>query len=154
LKGGFEMGAPIGNTNAEKWSLEESTKLLDKLLKAANDKDYYQIGTGINASMIEGYKFDFIGELSLEFEVYHHLITRDIPKRFPELRPTVDLLISLMERNCYSNTKKGIINTAVGIVNLKSNHKWTDRMESNQNVNGNLNILNLGSGTNPNEPTT
>jgi hypothetical protein len=130
------MGAPIGNTNAEKWSLEESTKLLDRLLKAANDKDYYQIGTGINASMIEGYKFDFIGELSLEFEVYHHLITRDIPKRFPELRPTVDLLISLMERNCYSNTKKGIINTAVGIVNLKSNHKWTDRVSNDLTTGG------------------
>ena len=136
MKGGFEMGAPIGNTNAEKWSLEESTKLLDRLLKAANDKDYYQIGTGINASMIEGYKFDFIGELSLEFEVYHHLITRDIPKRFPELSPTVDLLISLMERNCYSNTKKGIINTAVGIVNLKSNHKWTDRVSNDLTTGG------------------
>ena len=130
------MGAPIGNTNAEKWSLEESTKLLDKLLKAANDKDYYQVGTGMNASRIEGYKFDFIGELSLEFEVYHHLITRDIPKRFPELRPTVDLLISLMERNCYSNTKKGIINTAVGIVNLKSNHKWTDRVSNDLTTGG------------------
>ena len=40
-----------------------------------------------------------------------------------------------MERNCYSNTKKGIIKEATGIVNLKSNHKWTDRQTFEGDIN-------------------
>ena len=45
-------------------------------------------------------------------------------------------------------------NNPTGVIFALKNMGWTDRMESNQNVNGNLNILNLGSGTKPNEPTT
>ena len=45
-------------------------------------------------------------------------------------------------------------NNPTGVIFALKNMGWTDRVESNQNVNGNLNILNLGSGTNPNEPTT
>jgi len=123
------MAAPKGNTNAEKWSLEASTKLLKDMTDAINRKEYYLIGSGVNINKVEGYEFDFIGELACEFGVYHHLITRDIPNRFPELKQDVKYIISTLERNCYSNTKKGIINTAVGIVNLKSNHKWTDRLD-------------------------
>ena len=41
-----------------------------------------------------------------------------------------------IETNCYSNTKKGIINTAVGIVNLKSNYNWTDRLQNDVTTGG------------------
>jgi hypothetical protein len=39
-------------------------------------------------------------------------------------------LIGNLEANCYYNTKKGLIREATGIVNLKSNHKWTDRSQT------------------------
>lgn len=123
-------GAPTGNTNAEKWSLELSEELLDKAIELTDETDVYIVGTGINAMKLDGYKFDFIGEIARELEVYRDLIPRDIPKRFPELKDKVSMLISRLESNCYSNTKKGLINTATGIINLKSNHKWTDRVEN------------------------
>lgn len=134
------VGAPIGNTNAEKWTFELSENLLDKAIEMTEDLEVYIVGTGINAMRVEGYKYDFIGELAREFKVYHELITRDIPNRFPELKPKVNYLITLLESNCYSNTKKGLINTATGIINLKSNHKWTDRVESKQNHSGEISI--------------
>jgi hypothetical protein len=131
------MGAPVGNKNAEtKWTFEESEKLLDQMIEASNELDFYLIGSGQYASNVEGYKYDFIGELSLAFKVYHQLVTRDIFNKFPELRTKINTIISLMERNCYYNTKKGIINTAVGIVNLKSNHKWTDRTSTDHTTQG------------------
>ncbi len=124
------MGASNGNTNAEKWNLEEAESLLDEMIEATEEEDLYIIGSGMNASKVLGYKHDFIGELTLAFGVYHELVTRDIPKRHPSLKTKSNHIIRLMERNCYSNTKKGIIKTAVGIVNLKSNHKWTERVDN------------------------
>ena len=128
------MAAPIGNKNAEKWTKEKSKKLLCDIIKAADEQEQYLIGSGVNAMTVEGYKYDFIGEISLAMGAYHELITRDIPRRFPELKELSDYIVRLMERNCYSNVKKGIINTAVGIINLKSNHKWTDRTQTDHNV--------------------
>jgi hypothetical protein len=120
-------GAPYGNKNAEKWTFEESEKLLNKALEICNQKtDYIVYG-----NKVKGYEFDFIGEVACQLQTYHHNITRDIPRRHKELKPLVNRLLAYMERNCYSNTKKGIIKEATGIVNLKSNHKWTDRNESN-----------------------
>jgi len=130
------MAAPKGNSNAEKWNIEKATKLIDDIIKAADQLDTYRIGSGQNTELVDGYKFDFIGELSLHFGVYRELITRDIPNRFEDLKDKCNLIIRLMERNCYSNTKKGIINTAVGIVNLKSNHNWTDRSNTDITTNG------------------
>lgn len=135
------MAAPKNNKNAEKWNLQTAEGLIDKMIKSSEIKSNYLIGSGQNASYVEGYKFDFIGEISLEFGVYRELVTRDLRTRFEELHPKIDKLVKLMERNCYSNTKKGIINTAVGIVNLKSNHNWTDRVQNETNLTTNIPIL-------------
>lgn len=119
-------GPPYGNKNAEKWTLEESAKLLESCIKLAAKKCEY----ATYGKKISGYEFDFIGELACELDTYHDNITRDIPNRHQSLKPLVTNIIRLMERNCYSNTKKGIIKEATGIVNLKSNHKWTDRLDT------------------------
>lgn len=119
-------GAPDGNKNAQKWTFEKSDELLDKCIEACDDKETYLV----SGKQIEGYKYDFIGEIARNHKVFHQLITREIPKHHPSLKEKVDQLKTLLESNCYSNTKKGIINTAVGIVNLKSNHGWTDRVDS------------------------
>ena len=129
-------GAPKNNTNAEIWTFTLSEGLLNNALKLAEETDIYIVGTGINAMRIEGFKYDFIGEVASELKIYRDLIPRDIPKRFPELRDKVNLLISRLESNCYSNTKKGLINTATGIINLKSNHGWTDRIANDLTTKG------------------
>lgn len=124
------MAAPKGNKNAEKWTIEKAEILLLNAIKLSNQKENFTV----NGKQIQGYSFDFIGEVARELDTYHEIITRDIPKRFPELKALTNKLIKNLETNCYSNTKKGLIREATGIVNLKSNHKWTDRIE-NENTN-------------------
>ncbi|KKM03123.1 hypothetical protein LCGC14_1777540 [marine sediment metagenome] len=120
------MAAPKGNTNAEKWTEELSHKLLDKALELCNQKDGSE------------YKYDFIGEIARELNTYHENITIHLLSRFPSLSDKVKLLKANMECNCYSNTKKGNIKEAIGIVNLKSNHHWTDRQKIE--MDGTINI--------------
>lgn len=119
-----KAGAPKGNKNAEKWTEEKATELFDKALSKLNEKDTYIVGK----ETVTGYKYDFLGELLLDLGTYIDIATQ-LKKRFPSLQGRYRQLQRAMERNCYSNTKKGIINTAVGIVNLKSNHNWTDRQD-------------------------
>lgn len=103
------MGAPKGNKNAEVWTLQETEDLFYKALGLSYDEQY-----------------DFIGEIAKELktyiDVFDHLI-----RRFPQFAGMKKHIMRNCEANCYSNTKKGKIREATGIVNLKSNHKWTDR---------------------------
>ena len=142
------------NSNAEVWTEALAIKLFDRAFEMVEDEELYIVGGGIKT---EGYKHDFIGtivrELREEYKaigkVGRKLLSDDLPNRFPQLKERYSSLLSDLETNCYENTKKGKINTAVGIVNLKSNHKWTDRTENkNQNENTTT-IINLGEGTPP-----
>lgn len=126
------MAAPKGNTNAEKWGDVESLDLYNQADLIVKRKcDYI-----INGKKVKGYEFDFIGELADELDVYRDLLQRDIPNKFEWARERFNKLKNKLETNCYSNTKKGIINTAVGIVNLKSNHNWTDRQQTDHTSGG------------------
>jgi len=118
-----------GNTNAEIWTFEKAEKLLTNAIILSNEKEPFTLKRGDVFETISGYKYDFIGEIARELNTYHENITRDIPNRHESLKPLVTKLIYNLEANCYSNTKKGIIKEATGIVNLKSNHKWTDRLD-------------------------
>ena len=62
-------------------------------------------------------------------DVYKHLLGR-----FPELKRLNNVLHSNCEANCYANGKNQKIVPSMAIMNLKSNHGWTDRIEQNQNV--------------------
>lgn len=125
-----KIGAPYGNKNAEKWSFRKAIQLYKDAIKLSREIETFVIKINDKGKEVTGYKYDFIGEISGELGTYHQLITRDLPKRFPTLKRLSNELISNLERNCYSNTKKGIIKEATGIVNLKSNHKWTDRIHA------------------------
>ena len=129
-------GPPKGNKNAEKWTFEKSKELLERAIDLANEKETITKHSGKEKRTIEAYKYDFIGEIACELGTYHERLTIHTEKHYPELKHLVKHLIKLMERNCYSNTKKESINTAVGIVNLKSNHKWTDRVQNDHTTKG------------------
>lgn len=111
--------APIGNTNAEKWTLDEAIALYDKAIELSETKDY-----------------DFIGEIAKELKVYKEIFTY-LKDKFSELNHKHKILVSNCEANCFYNAKKGNIVPSLGIINLKSNHGWTDRVES---INTNTNI--------------
>lgn len=118
------MAAPKENTNAEKWNLEEAISIFDKAIELAYEKEK------------DVYKYDFIGEIARELKMYKEIFTY-LKDKFPnELTDKHKELISILEANCFYNSKKGNINTAIGIVNLKSNHGWTDRQQTDITTNG------------------
>lgn len=122
-------GAPYGNKNAEKWSFKKSIKLFHDAIELTNKKSKIKV----NGNEVDGYDFDFIGEIARELGTFHEIFDH-LEKRFPKLQRLRYELNTNIQSNCYSNTKKGIIREATGIVNLKSNWKWTDRSENNHNV--------------------
>ena len=119
-----------GNKNAEIWTFEKACELYDRAIDLTNETEIYIKGSGQYTTQYEGYKFDFIGEIATELNVYRDLLAEHLPSRFPELKVRFLQLKQRLESNCYSNSKKEYINTAVGIVNLKSNHGWRDRMDN------------------------
>jgi len=131
-------GAPKENTNAEKWTLEESIKLFNDAIELTKGKS----------------KFDFIGEVAKELDTYREVFVY-LKDKFIECKPLYKKLTSNLEANCFSHGKEGDINTAMAIVNLKSNHGWTDRVDTttkDEKVNKTT-VINLGNGVNPDEAT-
>lgn len=106
-------GAPKNNKNAEKWTEEEALNLFDEAIDMASSNSDY----------------DFIGEVARDLGTYREIFVY-LKDKFTSCKHKYKLLVSNLEANCFSHTKKGEINTAVGIVNLKSNHGWTDRAET------------------------
>ena len=102
-------GAPINNKNAEIWTIEEATTLFDNAYKLSFQDDY-----------------DFIGEIARDLKTYREIFTY-LSDKFKELKPLYNKMLSNLEANCFSHSKKGDIKEATAIVNLKSNHHWTDR---------------------------
>ncbi|MCP4052230.1 MAG: hypothetical protein GY739_04025 [Mesoflavibacter sp.] len=113
----------INNKNAEKWTIEEATKLFNKCLVTAKDQT-----KECN---------DFIGEVAQNNNT--DLTQLDYLKdKFPSLKPIYKTIKSHCESNCFRNGKKGDIVPSLAIMNLKSNHGWTDRSENT--VKGNLDL--------------
>ena len=106
-----KMGAKEGNKNAEVWTLENARELFDSALELSKADDY-----------------DFIGEIARDLNTYRDIFIYLVEK-FPELDDVHKTILSNLEANCFSHIKKGKIKEASGIVNLKSNYKWTDRQE-------------------------
>lgn len=125
------MGAPYGNRNAEKWSFKKAVQLYKDAIELSNKKDTYTVRdkNGKAVDTYEYFEFDFIGEIARELGTYHQMITQHLPNRFPVLKRSLNQLLNNLESNCYINGKKGYIKEASAIMNLKSNHKWTDRQD-------------------------
>ncbi len=107
---------PAGNQYHEHWTKEESEKFLLDAIKLSKQQTY-----------------DFIGEVAVEQNTYHHVYGYIVDK-FPELKPLLNNIKANCERNCFYNGKKGEIIPSMAIMNLKSNHGWTDRSETNVNL--------------------
>ena len=109
------MGAPKGNSNAEKWTIEDATAFFNEAVELS------RIGS-----------YDFIGEVAFDLEqdkgVFDYLV-----EKFPELRKSKKRLKNNCEVNCFRNGKKGTIIPSLAIMNLKSNHGWTDRNDHTTN---------------------
>ena len=101
-----------GNTNAEKWTLEASIEFMQDSLKLAREQ-----------------KHDFIGEVARDMDSYRDVYTY-LKDKYSECNHLYNKILQECETNCFSHGKKGDINTAMAIVNLKSNHNWTDRVDN------------------------
>lgn len=106
----------IGNLNAEKYDEDEAIKIFSEAIKIAKEN-----------------KLDFIGEVANEQGIYLDIYD-DLIQRFPHLKILHKKLKRTCEANCFTNAKKGKIHAGVAIMNLKSNHQWTDRMENKTDI--------------------
>lgn len=116
-------GAPKENTNAEKWTIEDASTLFHKCLITAKDKS-------LDCN-------DFIGEIAQENNTTLWQLDY-LKEKFPVLENVYRQIKSNCEANCFANGKKNKIVPSLAIMNLKSNHGWTDRLEST-NTNNNIN---------------
>jgi len=141
-----------GNTNKKVvWTLEKAIELYEEAENIVKKQCSYII----KEDVLIGYEFDFIGELIDELstlenipDCYYGLMDNYLPEQHPNnnFKRRYSRLKKRLETNCYSNTKKGIINTAAGIMNLKSNHGWTDRLQQDVTTGGkslNAPLLNI-----------
>lgn len=108
-------GAPKENKNAEKWTEDAAHKLFNACLETAKDKD-----KDCN---------DFIGEVAQENETDLYQLDY-LKEKYPELEKVYKQIKRHCESNCFTNGKKGNIVPSMAIMNLKSNHGWTDRAET------------------------
>ena len=102
------------NKNAEKWDLETATKFMESALELSEDKQR---------------TYDFIGEIARDLKQYKEIFGY-LSKKFVELEYAHKRIISNCEANCFYNGKKQNIMPSLAIMNLKSNHGWTDRVDS------------------------
>jgi len=105
------MAAPIKNKNAETWDFKESERFLNESLILAQQKEH-----------------DFIGEVARDMNQYRQLYPY-LTDKFPSLKKIHERIIQECESNCFSHGKKGEIVPSLAIMNLKSNHGWTDRVD-------------------------
>ena len=119
-------GAPKDNKNAEVWDLEIAKELFQKCLETSHD-----ISLECN---------DFIGEVAQENKTTLSKLDY-YKKKFPELESIYVEIKQNCESNCFRNGKKGKINSGMAIMNLKSNHGWTDRVSQELNANVSFPIL-------------
>jgi hypothetical protein len=114
----MSVGAPENNTNAEKWTFDEASKFLDEAIELSQSTEY-----------------DFIGEVAKKQGSYHHVYNYIIEK-FPNLTYKFNQIKANCESNCFYNGKKGDIVPSLAIMNLKSNHGWTDRVQNDHTTQG------------------
>lgn len=108
--------------------------LFHAALDLANEEEIQYLKIGDKAVEVRAYKYDFIGEIARELGTFHEIFDH-LVVRFNSLSRLKKQLDSKIQSNCYSNTKKGNIKEATGIVNLKSNWGWTDRQAVQQEIN-------------------
>ena len=125
----------LSNKNAEKMTEQECIDIMNTAIELARTSQE------TDEKGVTSYKYDFIGEVCNDLGITRHHISH-WGERFKSIVELKKTLKAILESNCYDNTKKGRINTAVGIINLKSNHQWTDRIVEKQEgeVNQNINI--------------
>ena len=120
-------GAPKNNKNAQKRTLEDARGLFNKAIEMAYEEDEYVI----HGTKVQGNKYHYLGEIatSKEMRLYPDIF-KYLKNTYQELEEDYQRLKYILEANCFSDSKKGIINTATAIMNLKSNYKWTDRLDN------------------------
>jgi hypothetical protein len=106
------------NTNAEKWSEELAIEFMTKAVELSKSKEY-----------------DFIGEIAKDLDSYKDVFFY-LSDKYPVIKRYVKRMRNNCEANCFNNIKKENINVGAGIMNLKSNHGWTDRVQQDHVTQG------------------
>ena len=111
------MAAPYNNKNGEKWDIKLATEFMQKAYELSREKEG------------DVYKYDFIGELARDMQQYKEIFSY-LSTKFPSLKGLHNKIRGNCESNCFHNGKNQNIVPSMAIMNLKSNHGWTDRVDN------------------------
>ncbi len=110
------------NKNAEVWSEDEALEFMNNSLLA-----------------FEKEPFDFIGELAQHMGQYRTLYNY-LADKYSSCKTILNKIQQECEANCFRHGKNSEIVPSMAIMNLKSNHGWTDRVETDNTHKGEIKI--------------
>lgn len=122
------MAAPKNNKNAEKWNFDTVMPILEKILNLALTEQAVYIG-------------DALVQCGLYNDIWRHW--KEMFKDNEIVIRTIKKIETQFENYLFKSALQGNVNPTVAIFGLKNNHKWTDKTESDVNLNGNLHITPL-----------
>lgn len=111
----------MGNSNAEKWTLEETIAMLDKIGLEAQDKDCLWLGSAL---VRVGLYKQIWSEWKDKFE-NEKTISESIKK-----------IEQIFEDRIVTRGLKGDANATMTIFTLKNNYDWKDKTEQDVNLKG------------------
>ena len=119
-----KAGAPLENTNAEKWPLEAAMTLFNQALLLSQNN-----------------KYTFIGSLAKQLGTNRHQMYYLANEKFKEeLKDITHQIMGNIESNCFEQAAQGKIKYQVALLALKSFHDgWTERITTD-NTNHNITI--------------
>lgn len=106
-----KAGAPKGNTNAQKWTKESATALMNQALELSYDESY-----------------SFLGSIWRALYVAPSTITMIVENY--DLKVILEMIKNNCAHNCFVNATHAK-NQQIYLLNLKSNHGMTERVETN-----------------------
>ena len=120
----------------DQWAENEAVELFEKAIKLS-----------------ETNKYDALIEIAKKLGTYLGVFTY-LKNKYKNCGLLYNILKTNLGANTFTNAKNGDINTAIAILNLKSNYGFTDRQETTLQGGENpikVNQINLGSGVKPKE---
>lgn len=118
---GINSGAPQGNNNAEKWTIEVVVSKLSEMEAEATGEDYY-----------------YLGDLLVKFNLYKEIWSywKDKFKGEELVFQPIKRIEQVFEAKLFKGALKGMLNPSAAIFGLKNNHEWKDKTETDLTTKG------------------
>lgn len=117
-----------GNSNAEKWTLEETLAMLEKIEEEAQNDDCLWLGSALV-------------KVGLYRDIWDYW--KDKFKKQESVFRTIKKIDQIFESKLFESALKGKVNGTVAIFGLKNNYEWKDKTEQDVNLKGKVSFSDM-----------